>query len=278
MPRVVPSILVRIIDLQFPSASEETPTQNQSVPLHPNVCAAVAGILELLSSVPPELLAPDQDVYATILFISAILQHQIKDIRPEGRPKLQGLRQFNNFNAMSVLRQALAKCHDAAPPSDRDDLLFIRDEAFRQSLLIDIAAVHSTRVNGEWKASTVLAGSVIEALCMWALQQQQPEVVEEKRDRLITSAQIPKGTARDMLLWHIKELVAVASELEIISPATVIACGLAREFRNLIHPGRRDRLGQECNLATALTAAGAMTHVIVDLESHFVADLDGLTE
>jgi len=40
---------------------------------------------------------------------------------------------------------------------------------------------------------------------------------------------------------------------------------LAKDFRNLIHPGKSVRLGQECNKGTALAAAAAIEFVTADL-------------
>src|SRR5215204_2690389 len=44
---------------------------------------------------------------------------------------------------------------------DDSSLQFIDDAAFRRTLSVDIAAAHRALMNGEWKAATVLAGSVI---------------------------------------------------------------------------------------------------------------------
>ena len=51
----------------------------------------------------------------------------------------------------------------------------------------------------------------------------------------------------------------------LISPDTCNAARLARNFRNLIHPGRAARLAQVCDRATAYSAVGALEHVIRDL-------------
>jgi hypothetical protein len=40
---------------------------------------------------------------------------------------------------------------------------------------------------------------------------------------------------------------------------------LAREFRNLIHPGCAQRLGQKCDRGTALFSIAALDHVVRDL-------------
>jgi hypothetical protein len=59
--------------------------------------------------------------------------------------------------------------------------------------------------------------------------------------------------------------MGVAIELKLITKETEQQCRLAKDFRNLVHPGRAKRLGQACNRATALSAVAAVEHVTVDL-------------
>jgi hypothetical protein len=66
--------------------------------------------------------------------------------------------------------------------------------------------------------------------------------------------------------WGLAELVKVAHHLGLISNGTKVAAEQAREFRNLIHPGRAQRLAARCNRSTALLGAGAIEAVIVDLK------------
>ena len=42
--------------------------------------------------------------------------------------------------------------------------------------------------------------------------------------------------------WHLSEYISVASELGIIKPQTETQVKLAKNFRNLIHPGERNDL------------------------------------
>jgi hypothetical protein len=57
-------------------------------------------------------------------------------------------------------------------PPTTSELKFITDPALRESLQIDISTANSAFSNGEWKASTVLAGSTLEALLLWLLEQE----------------------------------------------------------------------------------------------------------
>src|SRR5262245_22105766 len=49
-------------------------------------------------------------------------------------------------------------------------LLFVTDPAVRESIQLDVSAATRDLEIGEWKGATVLAGSAIEALLLWALQ------------------------------------------------------------------------------------------------------------
>lgn len=75
-----------------------------------------------------------------------------------------------------------------------------------------------------------------------------------------------KHSASNLEDWTLYELIEVSEELKIVTPDTAKQARLAKDFRNLIHPGRNIRLGQTCNRGTALSAVAAVEHVIVDLK------------
>jgi len=108
--------------------------------------------------------------------------------------------------------------------------------------------------------ATVLGGSVIEALLLWKLQQQNITHLETA----ILSRSIKKS-AGQLEKWDLHDYIEVADELKLIKPETVTQCRLAKDFRNLIHPGRAERLGQQCNRATALSAMAGLEHAVNDL-------------
>src|SRR5438094_314735 len=57
--------------------------------------------------------------------------------------------------------------------------------------------------------------------------------------------------------WDLHEYTEVAARLGIIKADTAAQVRLARTFRNLIHPGRVQRLGQKADRFTALSALAA---------------------
>ena len=78
------------------------------------------------------------------------------------------------------------------------------------------------------------------------------------------------GIEREMPLsdidrWDLDQFIEVAAYLDLLTTDTCTAARLAKNFRNLIHPGRAARLAQTCDRATAYSAIGALEHVIRDL-------------
>jgi hypothetical protein len=166
-----------------------------------------------------------------------------------GRPALNGK------NVVSLVRDALAKCPDEIPSPATTELLFIDDDpGLRESIRIDISSATNDLHNGQWKAATVVAGSAAEALLFWAIQR------HPRRD---TAREPNKPLER----WDLHDYAVVARELDLIGESTLTQTMLAKDFRNLIHPGRSQRLGQVRDRATALSALAAVEHIARNLTS-----------
>jgi hypothetical protein len=114
----------------------------------------------------------------------------------------------------------------------------------------------------------VLAGSVIEALLLWALEKHFSDRVKSAVDRLVAEGVFAKPK-NDLQYWDLHHYGEVAAEFGAIEEDTVHLVRLARNYRNLIHPGKAERLGQACNRATAMTAISALDRVIEDLTENF---------
>lgn len=100
-----------------------------------------------------------------------------------------------------------------------------------------------------------MAGAAVEALLLWAIQLDPT--------KLAVVAQKPKGAPED---WGLSGLIDVASALGLIEANTATQAHLAKNFRNLIHPGRAQRTSEVCDRATALTALAAAELVVRDLD------------
>ena len=223
--------------------------------------AALSSIVDLLEQVPDELLTMDSVTYGKFILAKA----QIKDIveawkanRMAGHP-LQTVQWPSSLNPVTIIRDALATCPDESPTPSTSDLTFITDSDLRMNLRNDMGAINRALSNGEWKAATVLAGSVVEALLLWALHQQQPGTVAA----IVQVA--PQLPTKPLDEWNLADYIEAAERVPIISGNTAKQCRLGKDFRNLIHPGRVQRLGQKCDRATALSAVAAVAHVVRDL-------------
>lgn len=143
---------------------------------------------------------------------------------------------------------------------------FIADEDFRRAILVDIGAIERALAGGEWKSATVVAGSVIEALLLQGLL--KLNATDFAAGRTATkSAGGGKKAPTDPHKWVLAQYIAGSEAAGLIEPDTAASCGLAKNYRNFIHPGRATRLGTPCDRGTAYAAVGAMEHVIRDLSA-----------
>lgn len=202
----------------------------------------------MVSEIPAELLTLDADTNSAFISSMAAIRHTVSRWgggHPDQLKKAPGYKD----NPVTLIRNALASCPDEAPAPGTADLDFIDDDELKNNLRMDISSVNRALINGEWKAATVIAGSVCEALLLWRLTKANTGELEEVLQK-----------------WVLHQYIEVAARLKIIGPQTEKQATLAKDFRNLIHPGRATRLAQECNRATALSAVAAVEHIVEDLK------------
>ena len=263
MPRVVPSQVVALIDQLFPWVeAQDHDRRNLGIDSLPHLAA----VLELIQQVPQEFIILDPNQY--VAFAKSVAATRAIITAWQGgfdRYPLEHLRAFEDGSPLSLLRRTLTLCPDEFPATGTAELTFIQDQELRESLRIDLSATNRALSNGEWKAATVLAGSVVEALLLWALQQRPTPDVSSAVTRLVQNNTLRTNPGTDLEKWDLHGYIEVAAELNVINPDTATQARLAKDFRNLIHPGRAARLGQACDRATALSAVAAVEHVVRDL-------------
>jgi hypothetical protein len=268
MPRVVPSQVVDLIDKLFPTARAEQP--GNPMRLNFDNLAAVTPLVRLLEQIPSELLVMDATQYAEYVSSVAALNSHIRVWETRGNTQpltlIPGLRRHS---PIALIRQALERCPNEFPPASTSELTFISDEKLRERLNLDIGAVENAFSNSEWKAATVLAGSLIEALLLWVLEEQFSDKVESSVDRLVTKKVFRKKPDDDPQWWDLYHYVEVAADLTALDDDTVTLVRLAKDYRNFIHPGKAKRLQQDCNRSTAMTAIAALYRVTRDLAKKF---------
>jgi hypothetical protein len=260
MPRVVPSQVVAFINNLWPTSGD---LNN----LHRGQAGQLSGLVNLVDQIPSELLVMDAASYALFVCGRAHISQKLATwVSVSDRGHELGFMPGNpQKNPVTEIRDALAKCRDEPLGSATTELNFIPDTDLRTNLLVDIAAIDRALSNGEWKAATVLAGSAIEALLLWSIQQRPGVGVTACIAALRTSGQLTRQPDAILERWDLHEFTEVAAHLGIIKADTATETRLAREFRNLIHPGRAQRLGQKCDRGTALSSVAALDHVVRDL-------------
>ncbi|HXT26636.1 MAG TPA: hypothetical protein VN749_17595 [Candidatus Eisenbacteria bacterium] len=231
MPRVVPSQVRAFID-QLPLR-----TMTDAISHNQVGSARLSALLDLLEEIPEQLLTMDTDQYADFITAKAQIQ-DILDVWTSNRNAGHQLT-TSLFHAktdpVGRIRAALDQCPDESPAPGTAELRFITDADLRANLRNDLGAINVALSNG-------IATTTLQTAC--TLTSTVPADLED---------------------WVLHQYTEVAPHLGAIGPTTATEVRLARGFRNLIHPGRAQRLGQACDRGTALSCVAALEHVVRDL-------------
>jgi hypothetical protein len=169
-------------------------------------------------------------------------------------------------DCVEIVRTALSKCRDEAVSTSGAKWGFLDDPALETTLLNDLSSVERALANGEWKAATVISGSIIEALLLWAVNQHQPKI-ENAIQAALSEKKLLDRPHKNPDKWDLHELTEVAYQLNEILEDTVCIVRPSRHFRNVIHPGKVRRTGIECDAGMAHTTYGAVCNVARDLST-----------
>jgi hypothetical protein len=276
MPRVVPSQVIEFIDRLFDPQSREAPDQNGRIDVHLDRIGKLATLAELAQQVPADLITLSAAEYGAFMCSLAQIREVIQKARLQSASDrqhfpvhLSPIAGLGDKNPVTLVRDLLSKCPDEHFSTETANLHFISDESYRLLLRRDVHAVNSALQNVEWKAATVLAGSVIEALLLWAIRCEDRTKRDEAIKQLTREKVLTKRPDNDPDKWVLHEHIEVGLKLGLIKEDTATAARLAKDYRNLIHPGRAIREGQQCNRGTALSAVGGLEHVMDDLDAHY---------
>jgi hypothetical protein len=221
------------------------------------------GIINILKDVPSELINLPPAHYADLVLGTSTIEETLETWISRG--SVGHMPHVKGRDAVTVIRHALSLCPDEYPSPSTTEFLFIKDDELREGIRRDVGATYRALNNNEWKAATVLGGAVIEALLHWRLTQPKPTATEISTAVSNLKAATKFNAPRDQDDWVLSHFISVAEALTLIKPNTAKAADLARDFRNLIHPGAAVRKNQLCDKATAHSAIAALEHVIRDL-------------
>lgn len=265
MAMMVPSEIVVYIDSRVPAAKNAAP-----FPLGQGHAAFLSNLLRYLDALPAGIVTLkgaalteyDESVEAIRTAVEAWN-------RGHGNTVCEKIPDGKNVNPLTYLRTHIASLPDSVVSPTTTELTFLSgDPALRDELRSDVAAADRSFGVADWKGCTVLCGSVVEALLLWALNEHETKYPGQRAgavQTLLKSKIFSKAPAADPNEWNLNQLTAACQHLGIIGDETAAQCGLARKFRNLIHPGRAARLAQTCTRGTALSALAAVEHVAEDL-------------
>jgi hypothetical protein len=216
----------------------------------------VTALLALVDRLPQHLLTLKENDYTDYIA-------QVEALR--SRPQLWLAQPDVSRSGQPVrdIRMFLTKCPDDWPLDTIQSLSFINDMDLRNDLRRDIDHAERALDNSEWKAATVLAASVVEALLLWKLSS------FPTADVIATARTLGLSVASDIRKWHLPDFIDVAEQhpntKPVISGDTATLLRLVKDFRNLIHPGRAERLAKKCGRSTALTALAGIVAVVNEL-------------
>lgn len=245
MKSVMPSQVVATIDSLFPHAARETVGL-----LDASHSTRLRGLCNLVGAIPVELIQCSDADYSAFVLAVATIEETLAQWQSRGA--VGAMPPSGGADAVTTLRRILAQLPDEHPPAAHAEFVFIPSAELRESIRTDVGAAHRANNQAEWKAATVLAGAAIEALLHWRLSRETPAAIA-------AASRAPK---RDLNDYVLNDYIHVAEDLNIIPAKTATAALLAKDYRNLIHPGRAVRLSQKCSRSTSFQALGALEAVI----------------
>jgi hypothetical protein len=255
MARIVPSQVVEFIQTAFPWV-------NSSAGMTVGIAhmGQLAALVRLTDAIPEELIVLDGDELVLFSVSLEVVRNAVVALPTMGKhfglaPSAGGV------SPIASLYRTLKTCPDESPSADVAELAFVDDETLRHSLRIDLDNVRRALSTSEWKAATVLAGSIVEALLLWSIERLPGDEIDLVRPR-VGGLAISKAPNH----WTLHEYGRAARELDHIDEPTAALVDLTKHFRNLIHPGKEARTGARCDRGTAFAATAAVEHVARDLE------------
>lgn len=269
MARVLPSEAMRVIDQLFPFAAKQLEGTHGEQALQQGSALGVAALIGVVDQVPSELIVLESEDLAAFHAGVEVLRNALGMWQGPKSHNVTYIPGFDSrLNPVALIRRALAKCPNEVIPRETAELAFLRgDPRFRDDLRRDLAHAERAFLHEEWKASTVLSGSVLEALLFWGLSR------APYRNKALRAAKAPKdkkGAVKPLNEWTLSNFVAVAEEVQLLTTADRISeAKLAQNYRNLIHHAREARLNQHCDKGTAQVGAAAVSHVALELATKF---------
>lgn len=273
MKRVLPSTVVEVIREHFGWTRDWRANVQARTGSQFYGATVMSGILQMIDRIPEELLTMDPTTDAQYTLSLSSFENAIARgiANPNAFlwPMINVPRQLAQEDCLTIIRKALESCPDEAPSKSTRGLPFIRDKDVRQSLLIDLGSAERSLNTDEWKACTVLAGSIIEALLLWALQTHSVAEIATAIAGVDAWKNIRRNAPADNLTdgaWRFHDYVHVAAQLQEIQDPLYSRCVDSKDYRNLIHPAVAERHNTAYDRGTSHITIGTVYALIEKLE------------
>jgi hypothetical protein len=244
MPRVLPSQVVQAIEQMFGSQTHDLHDRE----INGQRRVEVHTLLSLFDQVPRELIDLSFPEFLELSRCQAVLATTLARWNV-GDDALR-VRDVGTKDPIERMRRLLKQCSDELPPAE-PEVPFISDIDTRLGIQDQIHAAWTDFNAREWMGATVFAGTAMEAILLWAIKAGAEGVTHKKP---------PDAFRLDQLIDEAVAKRAITSEAG-------KQAHLAKDARNLIHPGKVARSGNSCSRATALTAFAGLYRVIEDLKA-----------
>jgi hypothetical protein len=245
MPIITPRQIIEAINLMF----GQPMTDLGSVPHFKQ--SEVRTLLSLLDQLPPDLVNLPFHDFLEFERCRAVLATALPKWDTHGAQEAS----IDSKNPVERIRRLLAGCPNELPPPE-PEFPFVTDDDIRLGIEDRTRAAWIDFNAKEWLGATTSAAVALEAILLW----------EVKRTRAAASGDgsSAKGGKKpdDMVLG---ELINETRTLGSISEDAARQARLARDARNLIHPGKVARSGATCDKGTALTALAGVYQVASEL-------------
>jgi hypothetical protein len=221
----------------------------------------------MLDRVPDNLIALTSDEFAQFQTAAATMRNQLDWWRIHGDQALDSTPGYPGEDPITLLFLLLSKCPDEASDASEAGFEFIE---------INLCAIVFGPIKEEstaplrmasGKLRRFLAGLWLRQYFFWAIQQRTSADVDIGLTKAQKEGLISSKISRDPLRWDLHEFIEVSANLGIIGSNTAIQTRLAKEYRNLIHPGREQRLVAQCGRGEAMATAASIEQVIRDMEA-----------
>jgi hypothetical protein len=267
--RIVPTEVVKAIDLWFPWAidwKQHMAKRNEARFVGVN---RLPGLVALIDRVPDELLSLESNEASALLMAMGALRNEVQLVASGAHRDAVEWPTVDDRDCIEMVRAALSKCRDEARSLSGVQLSFLQNPDLEKTLSVDLGSAETALANGEWKAATVIGGSIIEALLLWVVTSAPRDEIDKAITAAVKANTLHKSPGTDHDRWLFFQLIEVAYQLKKISKDSRDSLQPSRNFRNAIHPGVVQRTGIQCDRGTAHTTYGAVFNVIRDLSGTF---------